>query len=78
MTPRCEKGEGSKFLVVKTDGSSVSDNFSSLGCSKQYKEHFKKTSNTCGVNNQGEIVEVKYRWIDCLRYGRIFESCLTE
>ena len=57
---RCDEGEGSRFQVITTAGS-VEDNFSNLGCDKQYKEYFNKTNNQCGVNDEGELVEVEER-----------------
>ena len=38
--------------------SNKEENFSNLGCSKQYTEHFNKTSTKCGINQEGELVEV--------------------
>ena len=55
---RCDKGEGSKFQVISTAGS-AEDNFSNLGCDKQYKEYFNKTNIQCGVDDEGELVEVE-------------------
>ena len=55
---RCEDGEGSNFQVVTSD-LSKEENFSNLGCSKQYKEQFVKTSETCGANQEGELVQVR-------------------
>ena len=54
---RCDEGEGSRFSVISSAGS-VEDNFSQLGCDRQYKEYFNKTNNQCGVNDEGELVEV--------------------
>ena len=55
---RCDEGEGSRFQVITTVGS-VEDNFSNLGCNNQYKEYFNKTNNPCGVEGEGELVEVE-------------------
>ena len=50
-----------------TTAGSVEDNFSNLGCDKQYKEYFNKTNNQCGVDDEGELVEVETR-ISSSRY----------
>ena len=55
---RCDDAEGSKFQVISTAGS-LEDNFSNLGCDRQYKEYFNKTNNQCGVSDEGELVEVE-------------------
>ena len=55
---RCEEAEGSKYQVISTAGS-VEDNFSNLGCDRQYKEYFNKTNSQCGVSDEGELVEVE-------------------
>ena len=44
------------------------ENFSNLGCSKQYTEHFIKTSANCGVNQEGELVEVEDRTQDDISF----------
>ena len=58
---RCDEGEGPRFQVITTAGS-VEDNFSNLGCNNQYKEYFNKTNNQCGVEGEGELVEVEARF----------------
>ena len=55
---RCDAGEGSRFQVITTAGA-AEDNFSNLGCEKQYKEYFNKTGQQCGPNDEGELVEVE-------------------
>ena len=45
-----------------TTAGSVEDNFSNLGCNNQYKEYFNKTNNQCGVDDEGELVEVETRF----------------
>ena len=44
--------------MISTAGS-AEDNFSELGCDKQYKEYFNKTNIQCGVDDEGELVEVE-------------------
>ena len=59
---RCEEGDGSNFLLVTSDGDTETtreENFSNLGCSKQYREYFNKTSRKCGIDQEGELVEVE-------------------
>ena len=44
--------------MISTAGS-VEDNFSNLGCDRQYKEYFNKTNKQCGLSGEGELVEVE-------------------
>jgi len=71
---RCEEAEGSKFQVISTAGS-VEDNFSNLGCDRQYKEYFNKTNNQCGVSDEGELVEVGFQTETDGEFYWMFTSC---
>ena len=58
-----------------TTAGSVEENFSNLGCDKQYKEYFNKTNNQCGVDDEGELVEVGFQTESDGKFYWMFTSC---
>ena len=71
---RCDSASGSDFTLVKPD-SQTTVTFSDLGCKKQYGENFVKTGETCGPQNEGELVHVGFTTEDDNKFYWMYSSC---